>query len=282
MGSGAVFTMKPEDFRLLREFAEDRFGLIIDEGREASLSARLLPRLQELGLKTYAEYHDYLKFAPHAAEEIKHFVTLITNNETYFFREMAQLTALTEAILPELKAAKQHTGDRKIRILSAGCSSGEEVYSIAMLLINSGLFAWDWDLKVIGLDINHRVLKKAMNGVYEGRTFQATPAPFKDRYFREAEGGHGLRPHVRKVCEFVHGNIMTLSDVVREPMDIIFCRNVLIYFDEDTTRSVISQFSSLLQGPGYLFLGHSESLLRITTSFMPVLHPGAVVYRKRT
>src|SRR6266704_1106316 len=185
MDCSASPLMKPEEFRLIREFTAEQFGLVIDQGKEGYLAAKLFPRLQELRLPSFAEYYSYLKFAPRCTEEHARYISLITNNETYFFREMAQLNTFAKLVLPELKARKFAAAEKRLRILSVGCSSGEEVYTLAMLLLQSGLFAWDWDLKITGIDIDPLVLAKAEAGIYTGRAFQSTPPLFIDRYFRE-------------------------------------------------------------------------------------------------
>jgi len=274
--------MKPEEFRLIREFTAERFGLVIDQGKEGYLAARLFPRLLELRLASFAEYYSYLKFAPRCVEEYAPFITIITNNETYLFREMTQLKVFAEQVLPELKARKLQAGEKKIRIVSAGCSSGEEVYTLAMLLQESGMFAWGWDVRITGVDIDPKILEKAEAGIYTGRAFQTTPPAYIDRYFRECEEGFQVREPVRKICSFVHGNLLNMNTLFPdEKNDIIFCRNVLIYFDEANIKRVIDNFAAILDPDGLLFLGHAESLTRITSQFIPLLFPGAIVYRKK-
>jgi len=282
MEDSASPLMKPEEFRLIREFTAERFGLVIDRGKEGYLAARLFPRLQELRLASFAEYYSYLKFAPRSTEEHARYISLITNNETYFFREMAQLNTFAELVLPELKTRKIAGDDKRLRILSVGCSSGEEVYTLAMLLLQSGLFVWDWDLRITGIDIDPQVLAKAETGIYTGRAFQSTPPLYIDRYFRECEQGFQVRDQLRKICDFSRGNMLCLpGDLDSEPADIIFCRNVLIYFDEGNIKRVIDNFAAMLAPDGLLFLGHAESLSRITSQFIPLLFPGAIVYRKK-
>ncbi len=282
MASAINPVMKPEEFRLIKEFTADIFGLVVDEGKVGYLASRLLPRLEELRLSSFAEYYTYLKFAPRCVEEYAQFITIITNNETYLFREMPQLKVFAEQVLPELKSRKLQAGEKKIRIVSAGCSSGEEVYTLAMLLQESGLFAWEWDVRITGVDIDPKILEKAEAGVYTGRAFQTTPPAYIDRYFRECEAGFQVRELVRKICTFVHGNLLQMHNLFPdEKIDIIFCRNVLIYFEEPTIMRVVDNFTNILAEDGLLFLGHSESLTRITNRYGTLLFPGAIVYRKK-
>jgi chemotaxis protein methyltransferase CheR len=274
--------MKPEDFRLFKEFVAARFGLLLEDGKRGILTTKLLPRLEELGLSTFAEYYSYLKLASGSIDEQLKFISLITNNETYFFREESQLRVFAEEVLPALKEKKLKNGDRTIRIVSAGCSSGEEVYSLAMLILESGSFAWNWDVKITGVDIDPKVIEKAEAGIYRGRAFQATPGHYRKRYFKECQGGHQVREVVRNITDFVQGNLLNLEKVLADSsVDIIFCRNVLIYFNDETVRRIVENFARFLVDDGLLFLGHSESLSRITDHYLPLRFPGAVVYRVR-
>lgn len=272
--------MSPEDFRLVIEFVAENFGLLLDNGKESFLRARLRTRMVELNLSSFIEYYSYLKFSSERSMEQAKFISLITNNETYFFREMPQLDIFTQEILPALKEKKLKANDRKIRIVSAGCSSGEEVYTLAMLLIDSGYFAWDWDIRINGVDIDQEVLAKAEAGVYSGRAFQATREHFIDRYFRMSPAGFVVRDLLRNITSFSQGNLLEIEKAVSEPgIDIIFCRNVLIYFNDDMIKQIVESFARILGHDGLLFLGHAESLARITDKFVPVRFPGAIIYK---
>jgi chemotaxis protein methyltransferase CheR len=282
MNFSAKPVMQPEEFRLIREFVAEEFGLLIDEARLPFFSSKLLPRLEELQLESFSDYYASLKFSPRGCREHQQLVSIITNNETYFFREDAQLQILAGHLLPELKEKKQHAGMKKIRVYSAGCSSGEEVYTLAMILLESGHFLWDWDIMVTGIDIDPVMIAKAREGVYCGRAFQTTPPQYLDRYFSKQGDCYRVKDSLRKVTNFVEGNLLRLDPFLRsDPADVIFCRNVFIYFSDETTRGIVESFAGLLEPEGYLFLGHSESLSRITSRFLPVRHPGAIIYRKR-
>jgi len=280
------FSVKPvmsaEDFRLIKEFVVELFGLVLDEGREGFLALKLVPRLGALRLSSFAEYYAYLKYAPHRQEEYQHFISLITNNETYFFREEAQLDVLAREILPALKEKKYKDGQRRLRIISAGCSSGEEVYTLAMILLESGHFLWDWDIMVTGIDIDAQIIAKADKGVYTGRAFQTTPPHIIDRYFSRCAEGMQVRESLRRITGFTRGNLLELENLLQAgSADIIFCRNVLIYFNEASARQIVASFAQLLRPEGLLFLGHSESLARISAQYLPERFPGAIIYRKR-
>jgi chemotaxis protein methyltransferase CheR len=274
--------MQPEEFRLLREFVLEVFGICLDEGKERSLVRLLLPRLAELRLNSFAEYYGYLKFAPRGGEERRQFISLITNNESYFFREEAQLQVFLENVIPRLKEEKLARGERTVEIVSAGCSTGEEVYTLAMLLQESAAFAWDWELRITGIDVDYRALERARSGSYSQNSFRATAPQYLKRYFTPCGEQMVVRDALRKSVRFLEGNLLELEAVVPErQVDIVFCRNVLIYFRDDTSKRVVDNFSSLLAPGGYLFLGHSESLSRISSDYLPLRYPGAIVYSKK-
>lgn len=274
--------MQSEEFRLIREFVVEEFGLIIDEARLNFISSRLLPHLEELGLETFLDYYACLKFSPRGSREQQKFISIITNNETYFFREDAQLRVLSENVAPLLKEKKQHGGKKKLRIYSAGCSSGEEVYTLAMVLLESGHFLWDWDILVTGIDIDRGMITRAQEGLYSGRAFQATPQHYMDKYFTRKGDCFQVKESLRRITRFEEVNLLRLDHLLAsDRADAIFCRNVFIYFNDDTVRKIVDNFAELLQPGGHLFLGHSESLSRITSRYQPIRHPGAIVYRKR-
>jgi len=274
--------MRPEEFRLIYEFVAEEFGFILDEARIGFLTSKLIPRLTELRLESFSDYYAHLRFSPHFGEEHKKLLSLITNNETYFFREEAQLNILTSHVLPELKEKKSKTRDKKIRIISAGCSSGEEVYTLAMILLESCHFLWDWDIRITGVDIDSEMIERARSGIYSGRAFQTTPPQMMERYFSKCDDGFQVKSTLKRLTRFTVGNLLRLDSFDREdPADIIFCRNVFIYFSEDTTRKIVENFATLLCQDGHLFLGHSESLSRVSSRYLQIRYPGAIIYRKR-
>jgi chemotaxis protein methyltransferase CheR len=272
--------MTPEESRLIREYVVEKYGLQIESGREEILSRKLLPRLGQLRLSSFSEYYAYLKFAPQAAGELDTFISLLTNNETYFFREESQLKAFSHEVLPSLKEKKLQSGDRTLHILSAGCSTGEEVYTLAMLVFESGCFAWNWDVCVTGVDVDTDAIATARRGIYSGRAFQSTPGRYLKRYFNQCSEGYQVSEGIRSVTRFMAGNLLNLGSLLPEGgLDIIFCRNVLIYFGDETIKSILDNFTRYLRDDGLLFLGHSESLVRLTDRYLPLRMPGAIIYQ---
>lgn len=274
--------MKPEEFRLIKEFVAEKFGLKIDESKENLLSREIGHRLTKLRLATFSDYYTYLKYSSESLSECRIFISMITNNETIFFREEPQLKAFANEILPALKKKKAAINSKEVRILSAGCSSGEEVYTLAILLLESGSFFWDWDIQIVGLDVDSKVLERAENGTYSGRAIHAVPAHILERYFKKYADGYSARDMLRKITVFKQGNILEIENFyAKHSFDIIFCRNVLIYFSDDTIKRVVDAFGTILTKSGFLFLGHSESLSRITDQFVPLRFPGTTVYKNR-
>jgi chemotaxis protein methyltransferase CheR len=272
--------LSPEVFRLLREIIYDYCGIFFSDENAYIVHRRLQPRLDTLALGDFGEYYRYLRSCDPAARklELEEIVDRVTTNETYFFRESYQLDAFRDEILPELFQARPR--GRRLSVWSAGCASGEEVYTIAILILETGLFA-DWEVRVFGNDISRRCLQTARKAQYGHSSFRATDERLMRRYFRESEGKHQVRDEVRALCSFGQINLMD------EPMmrlvgdvDVVFCRNVLIYFDYTSRKKVISTLHDKLVRGGYLLLGHSESLMNLSTAFDLVHLKNDMVYRK--
>jgi chemotaxis protein methyltransferase CheR len=272
--------LSEEEFRLLRDFVHERYGLYFEDGQRASLRARLAGRLASLALGSYEDYHRYLRFSPNRADELRRMVSHLTNNETYFFREQPQLHVFAEHVLRALKERKAE-GHRRLRVLSAGCSSGEEPYTLAMILYDSGQFFWNWDARVIGMDVDEAVLDKARRGVFHPNSFRGVSPALIDRHFLRQGGVARVKDALSRLVDLRHGNIVDpTAFAALEPVDVIFCRNVLIYFSDAMTRRAVNHFYDALVPGGYLFLGHAESLSRVTDRFAPIRFQGAMVYQK--
>ena len=270
-----------EEFRLLRDFIHERFGLSFEDSQRSSLRTRLAGRLVALDLLSFEDYYHYLRFSPDREDELRRMASHVTNNETYFFREPSQLEVLGQTLLRELKDRKTRAGERQLRLLSAGCSSGEEALTLAMLVFDSGQFFWNWNVDVVGLDLDHDTLERARRGVYHRNSFRSMPPALMERHFGREGSGWRVKDGVRRMVQFRLGNILTPESYKGlEPLDVILCRNVLIYFSDATMLKVVRLFHSLLAPGGYLLLGHAESLARITDAFTPLRFPGALVYQR--
>jgi len=275
---GPQSPMTPEEFRLLAELIYDHCGILFREDMGFLLERRLWTRVKALELTDFLSYYRYLRFDPGRRAELEAAVEALTTNETYFFREAFQLKAFQEEILPVLAA--DETRGRRLRVWSAGCSTGEEAYTIAMLILDSGLFH-GWDVEVFGSDISRKVLAAARKGVYSRNALRETSPERLQRFFVAEGGKHLVKDEVRALVSFGHLNLLDEHMVaILARFDVIFCRNVMIYFDLPARRRVLKSFHGRLAQGGYLLLGHSESLIHVTADFELVHLKNDLVYRK--
>ena len=251
--------MNPDEFRLLRDFVYQHCGLNFTENSKYLLEKRLGKRLQIHNLKTFKDYYYFLRYNPNKDQELSEVIDQLTTNETYFFREDFQLKTFIEDILPEIRKSKEIEGKKTLRIWSAGCSSGEEPYTIAMLLLDQPWLK-SWRVEVIGTDISQRVLHMAREGVYGEASFRSTEPLQKQRFFTDHEGKWRVKDEVRNLVSVSHLNLFDSSRIaLLGKMDVIFCRNVIIYFDQAGKKSVIENFFQRLVPDGFLLLGHRSS-----------------------
>ncbi len=256
-----------EEFRLLRDLVYQHCGLYFHEENRYLLEKRLSKRLQQLQLKNFKDYYYLLRYSPQRENELTEVVNTLTTNETYFFREDFQLKTFVREILPEIRAKKEQEGERRLRIWSAGCSSGEEPYTLAMLLLDMPAFQ-GWQIEIIGTDISQRVLNLARKGVYGTSSFRTTDEDYLRRFFVEHEGKYKIVDRVKNLVTISHLNLFDTTKVsLLGKMDVVFCRNVIIYFDATGKKRVIDTFYQRLRPDGFLLLGHSESLMNISNQF---------------
>lgn len=256
----------PDDlFRLLRDAIYKRSGLYFSDTSKYLLQKRLSPRARELNFDSFQKYYYFLQYDPRAEQEFDQIFDLVTTNETYFLREPAQLEAFIKEIVPELVTRKP---ERKVRIWSAGCSTGEEPYTIAMLLAEAG-FHDRTAFEIFASDINQAVLTRARKGIYRENAFRTTPDSVRQRYFtQETETTWKISDEIRNRVSFGRLNLYDEARVsLLGQLDIIFCRNVIIYFDDASKKVVLNNFYNRLGDGGYLLLGHSESLISLSTHF---------------
>ncbi|MFW5876937.1 MAG: CheR family methyltransferase [Myxococcota bacterium] len=271
--------LRHEEFRLIRDLVNRFCGIDFGDETIYVVERRLRERIQSLGLKDFEDYYQYLRYHPEASAEVERAVDELTTNETYFFREDYQLRAFAREVLPEMHERLSSSGSRRLALWSAGCSTGEEAYTLAMVVSDTGLFD-GWDVRIFGNDISRRVLKTARRAIYGPSSFRAMPADY-ERYFVETPEGRQVHPSIRSMCHFGHLNLLDQSRAAMVGrVDAIFCRNVLIYFDTESRRKVIGNFYERLVPGGYLMLGHSESLLHVTTAFELAHLSSDLVYRK--
>jgi chemotaxis protein methyltransferase CheR len=259
------FAFGEEDFQALRALVKSLTGIHLSEQKRELVYGRLTRRLRALQLRTFAEYRERLK---NDGQEVAELCNAITTNLTSFFREPHHFNYLREQVLAPLAAAAR--GARRLRIWSAGCSTGEEPYSIAMTVLESLPDAGSWDVRILATDLDSEVLQRARRGVYPAeRTANLSPERLQ-RFFTERQEAGGLcrriAPEVAALVTFKQLNLIHALPM-KGPLDAIFCRNVVIYFDKDTQRELFARIARLQRPGDLLFLGHSESLFKVCDSY---------------
>ena len=261
-------TITAEEFERFRALIYDESGISLNDQKRTLVESRLSKRLRDLGIQTFSEYYRVIT-EDATREEFTQVLDLISTNKTDFFREPQHFEFLRTKILPEVAAT------RKIRIWSSACSTGEEPYTIAMTLFESVQDAAQWDCKILASDLSTRVLAKAASGVYDQDRFRDVPPDILRRHFLRGRGGRAglykVKPHLAPMIQFRRLNLMAERFPITTPLDLIFCRNVMIYFDRPTQQTLVNKFYGYLKPGGYLFIGHSESLQWVKHPFQTVV-----------
>lgn len=270
--------LSPEEFERFRDWIHHHSGIYLEETKVDSLRISLVTRATRFGFVDYAEY---FRFLSHDEDEFKELMNLVTINETSFFRFPAQFDALRDKVIPEILESKPKVS-RSFRAWSAGCSTGEEPYTVAMSLLDSGLEGLGYRTEVLGTDVSTQALDKAKNAVYPAKALSGLPQNIVQRWFETVKGGHRPVARVRDTVELSYHNLIKepYPLVLLANWDVIFCRNVTIYFRLESTRRVVNNFYESLNPGGYLFIGHSETLTSISDRFEPVEVGGVFLYRK--
>ncbi len=268
------FSITTDEFHRFRTLIYDESGISLSDQKQSLLASRLSKRLRDLGAATFSEYYAKVTEDP-TREEFTRMLDLISTNKTDFFREPKHFDFLRERILPELESAK------RIRIWSSACSSGEEPYTIAMTLYEGVRNPERWDFKILASDLSTRVLAKAAAGTYDQDRFRDVPPDVIKRHFLRGRGDHTgvfkVKPHLTSAITFRRLNLMDDHFPIKNPLDLIFCRNVMIYFDRPTQETLVNKFHHYLKPGGYLFIGHSESLQWVTHPFKSI---APTIYQK--
>jgi len=278
-----ILPLSSKDFSLFQELLIEMCGLHFQEDRNQSLHHALWQRLQYRGYDSYQEYYNLLKFHPEGRLEIRELIDLITIGETYFFRNRAQFDVLMRFVLPEIIQRKVYSRDKSIRVWSAGCSRGDEAYSIAMAMMEVLPSYKEWNISILGTDINRNGLACAKEAAYGEKDISHLPEEYLDKYFKIQGSTYLLHSDVRELVQFEYHNLVKdlYIDERIQNTDLIFCRNVTIYFNYQTTQRVIENFYNCLAEEGNLFLGHTETLWQIANKFERVEFPQTFIYRKR-
>jgi chemotaxis protein methyltransferase CheR len=272
--------MSDAEFRMFAELLRRHCGLHFGPESRFLLEKRVGRRLRELEIKSFGSYHYLLRHARPGDDEFANLIDELTTNETYFLRERSQLSALAKEIFAELELQRRARSRGPITVWSAGCSSGEEPYSVVILALEAGLDPKQ-DLRVYASDISRRMLKKARQGEYGSASFRETEPEIRRKYFTEKDGVWRVSDAVKQHVDFIHLNLLDRSRIaLLGTMDVILCRNVIIYFDVESKRHVIETFHDKLRAGGHLLLGHAETLINLSNSFELRHLSRDLVYRK--
>ena len=269
--------LRVEDFRLLRDLVNSFCGIAFQDDAMFVVERRLRERLQALGLPDYAAYHQYLRYHPDAHAELERAVDALTTNETYFFREPQQFDVFTDKLVPMILEEKK--GLKDIKIWSAASSSGEEPYTISMLLREKYPQV---RVDIVGSDLSSAVIEAAKRGVYSSYSVRNVPEMYMKKYFMQRGQDYLLSASIKASVRYKSVNLVEKQGGVSDlrGLDIIFCRNVLIYFDEKAKQKAVSFLYDSLRPGGYLIIGSSESLHSVTRAFKPTTINKVVVYQR--
>lgn len=268
----------PEEFQVLNDYITERFGMHFAEHKQEILVSRLARRLQHLNLKSFMDYYLLLQYNTNG--EIAHLTNTITNNETYFFRETHQFDALFDHALPELKEGLSSPGT--LRVLCAGCSSGEEPYTFNLYAKQNQYRMWEIQAAIDAFDLEPERVTMALAAQYGPSSMRFTTEEQLQKYFTVmGKDRFSLKNPFRVGVRFFQGNIMEPASFVKPiPYDVLFCRNVLIYFSEPALHKAIAHFARALRPGGLLFLGHSESIIGVSPLFQAIRLGDCIAYRK--
>ncbi len=267
-----------DDFLKFQEYFYRKTGIQFEYSKRYFVDKRLVERISATATDNFRSYFAMLRFQASGAE-LQALVNSMTINETYFFREEYQFRCLVNSILPEITARKNNS--EPIRIWVIPSSSGEEPYSIAMCLLERWVGIHKWDVEIISSDIDTKILTQAAAGLYSDRSVKHVPKPYLQKYFQNTSRGFQLNDDLRNAVEFTRINLMDAAEVrPYRNFDVIFCRNLLIYFDDISRKQAVETFYDALRPGGFICLGHSESMSRISSLYKIRKFPEAIVYQK--
>ena len=275
--------LSQDEFIKIRDFIYEKSGMFFADSKKYLVEDRILRRMEEIKIEKFENYYYFIKYDPGKEQELVKLFDEVTTNETYFYRNLPQIEALQEIILPEIIEQKKKMGIKTLKLWSAACSSGEEPFTMAMVLDELlGPTLKTWNIQIIGTDISNAILEKAAEALYNKNSLRSLPEDKLPKYFDELpDGNYKIKDHIKKMVEFQNVNLIDRMKMrmIRD-FDVIFCRNVLIYFDVESKKQVISSLYNSLSANSYLFIGHSESLHGISTAFKLVHLKNAMVYKK--
>ncbi len=271
-----------EEFRILRDYIYRRSGMYFEDSKKFYLEHKLGGRLKELGSRSFSQYFMELQQSGGDTAEVQEIFNTVTTTETCFYRNAPQMQAFLNLVLPEVVGKKFSSGSRRMKIWSAGCSTGEEPYTLAMLVLEAApSFPSDLRIEIMATDINRNAMSVAERGVYSARAAQRLPVEFKDRYMTPHGDGFRVNRDVRDMVNFRFFNLANGTRYINfGKMDVVFCRNVLIYFADAARKKAIEDLSRVLNPSSFLFVGYSENALMLSSRFSLVHYNGRPVCYK--
>jgi chemotaxis protein methyltransferase CheR len=275
-----LFTISQKEFVAFRDLIFKEAGIALSDAKRALVCSRLSRRLRHFGFKSFTQYYNYLMTSDADGAERLQMINCITTNKTDFFRESHHFDFLRESFFPQLRERALWGHPRRLRIWSAGCSSGEEPYTIGMVAREFFGFVPGWDVKILASDIDTEVLRVGEQGVYPAERVESVPLQLRKRHFlrgrREWTGHYRVRDELRKLVTFRRINFADDPWPVNTRFDLIFCRNVIIYFNRETQRQLFARLARYMHPYGCLMVGHSESLQWLSDLFVPM---SGTIYR---
>jgi chemotaxis protein methyltransferase CheR len=271
------FDLTDKEFLLFKDLIYRETGINMSDKKKKLIVARLSKRLRILQLSSFTEYYQYLNDSPDSDDEIVNLINRVTTNKTDFFREKHHFDFLAQELFPQIIDAGRKNGVRRLRIWSAGCSSGEEPYTLAMTAMESFKAERGWDIKILATDLDTEILQRAIAGTYPTQLIAPVPREYLSRYFNRSGEQYVVSDACKSLVSFRRLNLMDESFPMKHPFDIIFCRNVIIYFDAQTKDSLLTKYHRHLKDEGHIFIGHSESLMHMKDRFRYLKH---TIYRK--
>lgn len=273
-------TISYSDLTPIRDLIAETSGLYFDEKKAYFIEKRIARRIRATNTQNAKNYYRLLKLGENP-DELKTLIASLTTNETYFFRYIPQLESFAEEALPLVCEAKSDKNDNTLNIWSAGCASGEEAYTLLILVREHLKNFSGWRVSIYGTDIDQAILEKAKRGIYEKRSIKDVPKDKLEKYFVEKEGKYQVIQELRDSIDFSYLNLMDRRAMRNfGEMDFVFCRNVLIYFDDNARKQVVNSIYDTLKPGGFIFLGHSESVGKISATFKLVKFKKSLSYRK--
>ncbi len=278
---GEQRTLNIEEFRTIRDYIHEKSGMFFGDNKLYLLQSRLSKRMEQLGVATYRDYFYRVKYDT-SHREFDELMNLVTTNETYYLRNEPQLEAFATAVLPEiLETKRKKRGPKTLRIWSAGCSTGEEPYTLGIIVREALRAEAGWNVEIIANDISEQVLQRARTGEYEGATLRYVSADKLNRYFDKTGETYRVKQDIKSLVKFVQLNLNDTQKLsMYKNLDVIFCRNVMIYFSDDVKRKIVRAFYQSLAAGGQMLIGHSETLHGISKAFKLKYYKGALVYVK--